>query len=106
MSKLKKAIKEVKDPAPGKDCVRIKYIWNACEEIKNQLKRTITFMFNNRANKWEDTIKEGHMVPIFKKGNRNSPGNYRGVVLLAWVAESWPGSCPTDSDDGRSTWGY
>ena len=80
---IDKATKETKNSAPGKDGVRINYIWNACGEIKEQIRKMIVFMFRNRANKWDNTIKKGHMVPIFKKGDKNSPGNYRGVVLLA-----------------------
>ena len=80
---IEKTVKETKYSAPGREGVRIKYIWNACEEIKEQLRKNIIFMFSNRANHWESSIKKGHMVPIFKKGNKNTSGNYRGVVLLA-----------------------
>ena len=79
-------MKETKDSAPGKDGVRMKYIWNACDEIKEQLRKTITLIFNNRANHWEST-----MVPIFNKGNKNIPGNYRGVILLAMGSRSSQG---------------
>ena len=31
---------------------------------------------------WEESLKIGVIVPLFKKGDRDNPGNYRGVCLL------------------------
>ena len=46
----------------------------------------IQFMFNNKAEKWEESLKIGLVVPLFKKGDRNNPGNYRGVCLLSMAS--------------------
>ena len=40
-------------------------------------------MFKNRANKWDEALKTGVVIPIHKKGDRNNKGNYRGICLLA-----------------------
>ena len=78
-----KAIAEINDSAPGEDGVRISYIRQAGDEVKKEITSMIQFMFNNEAQQWEDSLKTGDMVPIFKKGSRHQCGNYRGVVLLA-----------------------
>ena len=43
----------------------------------------IQFMFENPAEEWEESLKKGDIVPIFKKGQRKKKENYRGVCLLA-----------------------
>ena len=42
----------------------------------------VQFMFRESAGRWEEVLKMGVVVPLFKKGDRNDAGNYRGVVLL------------------------
>ena len=44
--------------------------------------RMVQWMFEQRASRWEDCVKGGLVVPLFKKGDRNDAGNYRGVCLL------------------------
>ena len=44
----------------------------------------IQFMFRRPADEWEDTLKSGLVVPLYKmKGDRDDPNNYRGVCLLS-----------------------
>ena len=45
--------------------------------VKTELVRMVKFMFENRTLKWEDELKTGQMVPMFKKGDRNDRNNYR-----------------------------
>ena len=33
--------------------------------------------------RWVESLKTGRLAPIFKKGDREVEGNYRGVVMLA-----------------------
>ena len=80
---IRREMKNVKDSAPGKDQVRMIYINEASEEVKTTIIKTVQYMFEKRAHRWEEELKEGHMVPIFKKGDRNNTNNYRGVCLLA-----------------------
>ena len=77
------AMDEMKESAPGEDGVRIGYIRYACEEMKEEVIRMVQKMFVTRANEWSETLKAGVIVPLYKKGDREDPGNYRGVCLLA-----------------------
>ena len=83
---IMEALKEVKDSAPGKDEIRISYIEYADERTQKWIIEMVKNMFEERANQWDQDLKEGHMVPIFKKGDRNDPNNYRGVVMLAMIS--------------------
>ena len=83
---IRKALMETKDSAPGKDCVKISYIREAPEEVKREACRMVSYMFENRAHKWEESLKIGQMVSLYKKGDRNDKNNYRGVCLLAMAS--------------------
>ena len=83
---IMRAIKETKDSAPGKDGVRVGYIREATPEVRQEVVKMVAFMFENRAHKWEEELKIGQMVPLFKKGDRNDTNNYRGVCLLAMAS--------------------
>ena len=78
-----KEMKKVKDSAPGEDGVRMRYIAQADVEIQREVTKMVQFMFQNDPQEWEQSLKVGHMIPIYKKGDRDDRGNYRGVVLLA-----------------------
>ena len=82
-NEILEAIKEIRESAPGEDEVRIGYIKMACEEIEEKVIILVQEMFKARANKWDDLLKVGIIVPLFKKGDRNEAKNYRGVCLLA-----------------------
>ena len=43
----------------------------------------IQFMFDSRAHKWGERLKNWEMCLLFKKGYRKVKGNYRGFILLA-----------------------
>ena len=76
-------MKEMRESAPGEDGVRISYIKYACDEMKGEVIEMVQKMFVSRANDWSGLLKGGIIVPLYKKGNREDPGNYRGVCLLA-----------------------
>ena len=82
-AEVRKAIKEIRESSPGEEGVRIGYIRHACEEMQGLIIELVQLMFDERADKWSDALKTGVIVPLFKKGNRNDPNNYRGVCLLA-----------------------
>ena len=73
----------VKDSAPGRDRVRMDYINLATQEMKTEVRKMVKYMFEKRPHKWEQELKVGQIVPLFKKGDRNTKDNYRGVCLLA-----------------------
>ena len=78
-----KAMKEMRDSAPGEDGVRLRYILNACDEVRERVIEIVRMMFDKRANEWDVTAKSGIIVPLFKKGDRKCVNNYRGVCLLS-----------------------
>ena len=80
---IMKAMSEMKDSAPGEDGVRLRYICEACEEVRGKVIEIVKMMFEKRANEWEDSAKVGIIVPLFKKGDRKDVNNYRGVCLLS-----------------------
>ena len=45
--------------------------------------RIVQYMFQNPAENWEDTLRTGMVIPLFKKGERDDPNNYREVCLLS-----------------------
>lgn len=82
VTEVREAMKEVKDSAPGKDGVRMRYIRGACSEVEESVVELVIWMFNERADKWEESLKCGQIIPLHKKGSRNDTNNYRGVCLL------------------------
>ena len=80
---IERAIKEMKDSAPGEDAVRMRYIWEACMEVKDKVVNIVNMMFEKRANEWEACMRTGIMIPLFKKGSRMDVNNYRGICLLS-----------------------
>ena len=79
---IEKAIREIKDRAPGIDRVSIKMIKFADGTCKERIVLLIKGMYEKPPTEWEDFIKVGLVVPLFKKGERNSINTYRGVCLL------------------------
>ena len=52
--------------------------------MKERVVRVIKFLWTEGAEKWEEGIKRGLIIPLYKmKGDRNDPNNYRGVCLLS-----------------------
>ena len=74
---------KMKDSAPGEDGVRISYLLKGGPTILDEIVKMVQFMFNNSADKWEGSLKIGLVIPLHKKGDKNNPNNFRGVVLLA-----------------------
>ena len=54
----------------------------ADETSKERIIQLIKDMYEIPPTDWEDCIKVGLVVPLFKKGERNNINNYRGVCLL------------------------
>ena len=75
-------MKKMKDGAPGEDGARISYILKGGGKVLDEIVELVKFMWENGADKWEESLKRGIIIPLFKKGDRNDPNNYRGVCLL------------------------
>ena len=80
---IERAMKDMKDSSPGEDAVRLRYIEEACEEVRVRVIEIVRMMFEKRANEWDECAKSGIIVPLFKKGDRADVNNYRGVCLLS-----------------------
>ena len=79
---VERAIREIKDGAPGIDGVSIKMIKFADRACKERIAQLIKDMYERPPTEWEDCIKVGLVVPLFTKGERNNINNHRGVCLL------------------------
>ena len=66
--------------------MRISYIREAEGVINNECEELVRKMFEEDAVRWDESLKVGGMVPLFKKGDREDRNNYRGVVLLAMAS--------------------
>ena len=73
----------MKDSAPGDDGVRLNYLLKAGPEVITKIVEMVQFMFENGSDKWEESLMVGIVIPLFKKGDRNNPNDFRGVCLLA-----------------------
>ena len=40
-------------------------------------------MWMNGSDRWEEELKTRLVIPLHKKGDRNNPNNFSGVVLLS-----------------------
>ena len=79
-----KQMRAMRDGAPGEDGARMRYIMSAGQKTEEAVVEMVQFMWRNSAEKWEDSLKRGLIVPLYKgKGDRNSPNNYCGVCLLS-----------------------
>ena len=73
--------KEMRDGALGDDGMCLRYIKLAAPAIKSKLYVVIKGMHEHRAWKWDETMKSGNILPLFKKGDKRDKNNYRGICL-------------------------
>ena len=85
-TEVKKEWKEIKESAPGKDSITIKMIRNAHPSVQDAFAEKIVRLSETSPDQWEQTLKEGMVIPLFKKGDRKNLNNYRGVCLLAMAS--------------------
>ena len=79
-------MKQIRESAPGEDNVRMIYIKKAGPEMQYEVCELIRYMFLNDAADWEESLKTGLVIPLFKKGDKDDSNNYRGVCLLAMAS--------------------
>ena len=77
---------KVKDGAPGIDNVRISYVRLAGKTTQEAVCNVIMGMVNKDPCEWEEMVKIGLVVPLFKKGQRDDINNYRGICLLSMAS--------------------
>ena len=67
---IQDCISEIRESAPGKDNVRIKYIKLASPYVKSAIVAMVKKMFLFRAPTWDEILKNGQIVPLHKKGGK------------------------------------
>jgi len=84
--RVKKVIDEAREyAAPGPDGIHPKVI----KELKNELAKPLSILFRKSIdsrripNEW----KTSHVTPVFKKGKKSDPGNYRPINLTSIIGK-------------------
>ena len=83
---IRKKMAKMKDSAPGEDGIRLGCIKKASKEIQNAVVLKVKNMWNTPANTWEESLKVGAIIPLFKKGDKSDPNNNRGICLLPMLS--------------------
>ena len=81
------AIEKLKEySAPGPDGIPPKVI----KELKNELVMPLTFLFQKsmESERIPEDWREANVTPLFKKGKKSDPGNYRPVSLTNVVGKT------------------
>ena len=66
--------------------MRISYIRLAGKTTQEAMCNVIMDMVNKDPCEWEEMVKIGLVVPLFKKGQRDGINNYRGICLLSMAS--------------------
>ena len=102
---IEEAMKEMRESAPGEDGIRMCYLKEACEEVKDALIGMVQFMFEERVHKWDEWLKGGVMCPLFKKGDTRI-GERKGITERCVVCDEEQGIsesvCEKDEMVGRT----
>ena len=64
------------------DGVRLRYICGMCDKVRKKVIEVVRMMFDMKANEWDECMKSGIIVPLFKKGDKSVLNMYYGVCLL------------------------
>ena len=80
------AMWDVRESATGIDGVRIGYIREAEEGIRERCVELVRKMFEEIAEQWDDSLKVGGMVPFFKKGAEKTGTTTEGRHCWRWRA--------------------
>ena len=84
--KLKATIQELKeDSAPGPDAIPNRFMKETVDEISLPL--SILFSKSLKERKIPDEWRTANVTPIYKKGSKSEPGNYRPVSLTSSVGK-------------------
>ena len=81
----------LKEQKPGKSAGPDGIHSRVVVETQEQLVRPLTIIFNKSLIEGvvPDSWKEAEVVPIFKKGKRDDPGNYSPVSLTSVCGKLW-----------------
>jgi len=81
---FEKALKEMKDSAPGDDEITIGMIRSAGQEFQTELWLLVSRLWTTSPGDWEDSIHRSAIILLWKhKGSRSDLNTYRGISLLS-----------------------
>ena len=86
VSKIFKLLEKLKvDKSPGPDGIHNRVLF----EIKDQIGKVLSILFQKsfQSGQLPKEWKEGNIVPIYKKGKKSDPNNYRPVSLTSTVSK-------------------
>ena len=67
--------------------MRTGYIRSAWEEVKSRVIELVQ-IFESRENEWDETLKVGMMILLFKKSDQMEVNNFRGAHLLEIISRT------------------
>ena len=73
----------IRDGAAGEDGVRVSFVKRADLTTQSAIAEMVAQLARTSPDQWDETIKTGLVVPLFKKGDRTEARNYRGICLLS-----------------------
>ena len=80
------AVKQLKNGASaGPDLLLNEFLKKGTNILTNYIHRLFNKIFE--LGYFPDKWSEGFIVPIFKKGDKNEPSNYRGITLLSTLGK-------------------
>ena len=85
------AIREMKESAPGLDGVRICYIKYACDDVRKAVIEMVQYMFEERANKWNESLKEGLCAHCLRRVIEKRKETIEESVCYQWGVGFWQG---------------
>ena len=86
ITKIKKVIRKLKvNKSPGPDKIHPRFLKEGAEQLAEPLKIIFEFSFNS--GQIPEDWSLANITAIFKKGNKNEPGNYRPVSLTSVVCK-------------------
>ena len=77
---------KMKNGAAGNDGVRVAAVKALTQKSKKKVYETIIRLVKMPPREWQEDTREGWVIPLHKKGDRNKLDNYRGVCLLALIS--------------------
>ena len=86
LPKVSQVAKDIKvNKSAGSDCIVGELIKYGCKPMCEMLLALFNLVWDNEyaPSYW----REGLIVSLFKKGDREDPGNYRGITLLNVVGK-------------------
>ena len=104
MKELDEELNKLKtNKAPGLDSILNEFLVNSCPLMKEVLLKLFNSIFSTGC--FPSQWATGEIIPIYKKGDKNNPENYRGVTLISAVGKLFTSILNTRLNDWAETYG-